>query len=238
MQRIAITLSILLLACVSAFAQMPGQGPHNLVVVTEQSPSQGSVQLLNWIANAPELQSLTRYCELTELQVGKTMYEERYRRSLPPTQLPIIAFTDVNGGVIYKASGDNIPGTPAALAKAITDTNKQFQAAIAAQKYIAGWRHQTPNLFDGNLGQCPNCPQPTPTQPNRPSPNRPNRPNPLLDLVDEAIPDTVTVTPTVDFGNLTPIIIWIATGAGVLCMFVGGLFGLFLLCMIAYALLT
>lgn len=179
-----------------------GAGPYNLIVVTAPTPSPRAVRLLDQITNDPAMASLARYCQFTKLQTGTVMYEERYSRALPARDLPIIAFADANGGVIYKASGANIPNTGGELAEAIVKTNREFQQALAGQRLASRgmphWSHWS-TLYQSQE-QCPNCPQPNaPTQPNRP--DRPNRPNPLTPLLDEVIPDTVTVTPTVSIGN-------------------------------------
>ena len=205
----------------------PGAGPYHLVVVTAPTPSEAGVRLLDNIANDPTMAKLMQYCEFTELQTDSVMYQQRYANALPPNRLPVVAFCDRNGGVIYKASGPNVPSSGERLAKAIIETNREFQKAVAAQRLAGGidwweWSGQE---------QCPNCPDTSPQQPNRPNrPDTPNRPvRPLLDGLDDIIPDTVDIQPQITIGEGLTVPVMVGVGLIVLLVIGGFLFVMLLL---------
>lgn len=163
----------LLLALVVASAMSVAQAQdHQIVIVTSDQPSDAGARLLEWFRSDARLSALRAKVHYHEFTPSNPLYIERYRQSLPASDLPVIAMATSEGGVYYKSSGRGIPSSASSLFNAMGSAYKQFREATTAN-------------------DCPTCPK-QPVAPERPR-------EPILPrLVDEAIPDTVTIEPHID----------------------------------------
>jgi len=177
MTRFAAILLTICLFAANAPAQSPALpedgGQYNLITITLQTPTQYGAELLRAMDSDPELQAIANLCHVHRWTPATKVYQLRYAQSLPPTTLPIVALTRDDGGVIYKASGPEVPREGPQLAKVLREAAAMDQSMQPRQATAAN---------------CPRCPQ-TPA-----SPVMPNfRP------LDRVIPDTVTLTAPVNF---------------------------------------
>lgn len=182
---------------------------YNLIIVTADQPSDAGQRLLSWLQTDETLDKISRSTVTHRFTVSNQIYRERYAAALPPASLPIVALTRADGGVIYKASGANLPGTPKELSDSLLyygRLDKELRNGPAA------------NSWD----DCPdgNCPyvQPQPADPSRPW-LRPLQPDGAL-RPDTWIPDTIQ--PQVNVNIDTSWIAWVAVAVlGVLVVFAG-----------------
>lgn len=91
---------------------------YHLITVTAPSPTPYGVRLVNDLEENPRVQAILRHCKTFNWTSATPIYRERYAAALPPTTLPIVALVRSDGGVIWKASGPNVP-TGDALADAL-----------------------------------------------------------------------------------------------------------------------
>src|SRR5690606_35738936 len=117
----------------------------------------------------PAVARIAAACKRFDFTPQHEIYRARYATALPPSQLPIVALVRHDGGVLYKASGDNIPPADA-LAQSLVKmaTADQSQQGVR-QSYQPGPSYGPLRPDGGWL-------------PNRPS----------------LIPDTIVVSPQVN----------------------------------------
>lgn len=164
-----LALAIVVICTSIASAQTPpdDSGQYHLITVTATPPTPACVQLQQSLAH-PAVARIAAACKRFDFTPQHEIYLARYASALPPSQLPIVALVRGDGGVLYKASGTNIPG-PESLAESLTKMATLDQSQGVRQSY-----------------------QPSPSYgPLRPDggwfPNRPN-----------LIPDTVVVSPQIN----------------------------------------
>lgn len=165
-----LTLAIVAACATIAAAQSPpdDSGQYNLITVTADPPSPDCVRLQQTLAH-PAVARIAAACKRFAFTPNHAIYKARYADALPPSQLPTVALVRYDGGVLYKASGPNIPA-PDQLAGALTKMAAADQAQQGTRQSYTPADAYGPLRPDGGW------------LPNRPS----------------LIPDTVVVSPQVN----------------------------------------
>lgn len=102
----------LVIVCCAPIAS--GQTPpddsrqYHLITVTSTPPTPACVRLQQSLAH-PAVARIAAACKRFDFTPQHEIYRARYAAALPPSQLPIVALVRHDGGVLYKASGENIP---------------------------------------------------------------------------------------------------------------------------------
>ncbi|MEO9590892.1 hypothetical protein [Rhodopirellula bahusiensis] len=115
---------LLLVVAIGSTVPIASAGPtedaaaYHLITVTAPNPTPYGVRLVQDIENHPRVQAISQHCKTFQWTSATPIYRERYAAALPPTTLPIVALVRSDGGVIWKASGPNVP-TGDALADAL-----------------------------------------------------------------------------------------------------------------------
>lgn len=91
---------------------------YYLVTLTANPPTQACVRLLETMRH-PAVAQIKAACKSFDFKPEDKIYQARFAQSLPAGQLPIVALARHDGGVIFKASGANIPDA-ASLAQSLT----------------------------------------------------------------------------------------------------------------------
>lgn len=194
MIRFLLSIFLLVSLTLSGFAQSPSVLPddadrYHLIVVTQTTPTQFGARLLSQLDNDPQVRQIAMRCHVHKWTPQTKIYQLRYAASIPPTTLPILAVARPGGGVIFKASGPDVPPTGEAIAKAIRD---------------AADLDRSLNTRNAVESDCPSCPL-TPDIPER----QPWRP------LDQVIPDTVNITTPI---NLPQIPTWVYAVLGIVLL--------------------
>lgn len=197
--------AVLSIVAGSAVAQPPEDAAaYHLITVTQNPPSPAETQLLASLQSNARLLRIAESSKQFHWTTSDELYRSRYAAALPPTTLPIIALVRSDGGVIYKASGANIPAGDA-LAEAIMGA--------------AFWDRRDnprpiPALLPASLATPTASPMTDPMTDPATGPMFPNRPR-----VVDMIPDTVNVGPTL---NIPDAFAWIAGGVALIAVAAAG----------------
>jgi hypothetical protein len=97
-----------------------------LVTVT-QSPPTPACQRLVASLQQPAMARIASGCKTFRFTTADPIYRTRYAQSLPASETPTVALVRHDGGVLYKASGANIP-PPETLAARLTQMAAADQA--------------------------------------------------------------------------------------------------------------
>lgn len=229
MHRFALA-ALMAVACASNALALPEDGNrYHLIVITADTPSTHGRQLLQVMRHHPEASQISIRCHTHHYRTSDTLYRERYLRSLPPAELPILALANSTGGVVFKASGAAIPRGGDAIRDALVAAARLDQAVPAPHR-LGPYAHTV-----GYVGQCGPDGCPSPYQP-RPSPAVPDFRQPFGPdgPLDGAVPDSVDITAE---GSLFALPSWaIPVGiGGVLLICLAGCFvvaGLALCCVL------
>lgn len=189
----------LLLTAATAYAGPPEDAASfHLVTVTANPASPTGQQLLQDIDTHPQLSAIAGACKRFAWTTADPIYRARYAAALPPTSLPIVALIRSDGGVIYKASGPNIP------------QGDDLAATLTGRAYLDRKANPRP-IPNVEYSQTP------PGQPDSETGLRPLFPDrrPVLDRV---IPDTVNVTPTFELSDKIGYAIATVVGLVFLCV--------------------
>lgn len=118
--RMAVLCAAILTSESSATAQslLDDSRDYHLITVTQDPPTPACASLLQSLRSA-EVAPIASKCKVFSFRPRDVIYRERYAAALPPESVPVIALARYDGGVVYKASGDRIPG-PARLAADLT----------------------------------------------------------------------------------------------------------------------
>lgn len=206
----ALILAAICAASIAAPAQAQNApAKYNLIVVDSPTPSPAAVRLLQWFETDQPLATLRSRTGFHAFTTSNPLYRERYAKSLPPADLPILALAAPDGRVAYKASGANIPATAAELFAEMREAEALFRKTAARVP-------ARPGPAVSLIGDCPTCPN----QPSPPAmPQWPPSGGGIIDrVVDGAIPDTVNVAPNIDASGLGP---WLAAIALGLLLLIG-----------------
>lgn len=123
---------------------------YYLVTLTGNPPTHHCGRLMGTMLH-PAVAQIKAACKSFDFKPDDPIYRARYAQSLPADQLPIVALVRHDGGVIFKASGANIPDAET-LAQSLTqmaatDAAKHPRSAasnVAGPLRPDGWR--MPNL--------------------------------------------------------------------------------------------
>lgn len=190
----------LLIGAGSAVAGPPEDAAaYHLITVTQSPPSAKGLRLIDSLQSNAKLARIAGSCKRFTWTPADELYRNRYAAALPPTTLPIVALVRSDGGVIYKASGHSIP-----------DGDALAESLMGA----AFWDRQDnprpiPSTLPASIAADYDDEDPAS------GPLFPNRPR-VVDL----IPDTVTVSPTV---NVPDAFAWVAGGVALFVVAAGGL---------------
>ncbi|MEM9825098.1 MAG: hypothetical protein AAF958_00840 [Planctomycetota bacterium] len=211
--------AILVFVALVAHAEPPDDSSaYMLVTVTGVQKSPADTALLRSLATDTRLASISKACKRFDWTPASKAYARRYAAALPPTTLPVVALLRSDGGVVYKASGTNVP-SPNALADELIRVAKADRAQNP--RTIQAPQPTADPMANDPLANCP-CDQPRP----RIFPNRPP-------LADGFIPDSVTLEADV------PDSLGYAAAVGVFALIVLGLLGgggvLFLVALVGMA---
>lgn len=219
---IRIALVVLLLAGVTFGTAHAQQGvrtddsrKYELIVVTNDQPSQADQALVTSLTQNPHLASIASKCKLHLFKPGSELFRQRYATALPTNELPVIALARWDGGVIYKASGSHIPPPDQLADKLKQQANLANAAEMTVQQSIPLANNS--GIQWPTINSCPTCPQD--------GINGPRFPNVPFQA---PIPETFNVNPQINFpGDLTVVIVCVVVGAVLLCGL--GFVGLFVL---------
>jgi len=195
-------LQIFLAVCAAALlaplvlaAELPDDsGRYHLVVVTGGNVADAS--LLQSLATHPQLSEVSKACKRFTFAAADPLYRARYATALGNDPLPIIALVRSDGGVLYKASGVNIPA-PDELAQNLLKTGRADRTANPRKINAA----PAPTLAGGPMDAL-RWPNLTP---------------------ERLIPDTVTIKPEVTIAPEFGYAVFGVLGVLVLCFAGGGL---------------
>lgn len=129
------------LLCASAsYGQVPpnDSDKYQVIVVTPDQPTPACARLAAAL-QTPELSRIEQRCKSFRFNVSSPIYLARYANALPPSQLPIIALARPDGGVIFKASGTEIPDGPSiavAMRQMATIDRAQAPASLPLRPLI------------------------------------------------------------------------------------------------------
>lgn len=204
MIRFLLSLVVLIGLAVQATAQAPSVLPndgdrYHLIVVTQSTPTQYGQRLLSQLATDPDVMQIAERCHVHKWTPATEIYQLRYAASIPPTTLPILAVAKPSGGVIFKASGPDVPATGKAIAAALRSA-AELDRSLTPRNAVEA--------------DCPACPR-VPEIP-QPSPRQPWRP------LDQVIPDTVNITPSINLPEIPGLSYAVAGVIGIVLLF-GGL---------------
>ncbi len=203
MYRFALAALICVAALLPASAQLPEDGHKGYVVIVDSPHGSPAGRSLEKLLESPELRPIVSKMHRHAFSPDSRLYQERYAKSFAIDTLPILAFVRPDGGVLYKASGTNVPTDAKWLAEELQYRINLDRSLIREQG--VEWS-STENDCPG--GRCP----------------LPNQPQPTLPNVDELIPDSVSINPTVE----VPQAAWWIGGGVMLLILIGGV-GLLLL---------
>lgn len=110
---------------------------YYLVTLTGNPPTHLCGRLMGTMQH-PAVAQIKAACKSFDFKPDDPIYQARYAQSLPAGQLPIVALARHDGGVIYKASGENIPD-----AETLSQTLMQMAAADSAQNPRSVANHVT-----------------------------------------------------------------------------------------------
>jgi len=118
MSRILIALLFAASLAAPSFAQLPEDGKAcSLIVVDVPHGSPAGKALVEMLNTTPELREIANRCQRHTFKPDSPLYLSRYASTFAGASLPIFAMCRPDGGVLYKASGANVPTD----AKALTD---------------------------------------------------------------------------------------------------------------------
>lgn len=185
---------LFIVACGSAPVAMAGPtedaASYHLLTITAPNPTLYGLRLLNDVETHPRVQAIARHCKTFKWTSATPIYRERYAAQLPPTTLPIVALVRSDGGVIWKASGPNVP------------TGDSLADALVARAYAD--RQANPRAIP-SANQVPITPQDTGKFPGL-----------IRRPLDGVIPDTITIEH--DTSGVPWVPIGVAGFAGVLLL--------------------
>lgn len=160
MKPIFLALALALLPSLAVCQDVQQANKFSLVVVVPDQLDAQSNQILQWFASDPQLSQVAKACYYQLFTPSNTLYRERYARSLPPNELPIVALVDHLGRVHFKVSG---PATPATASDLLAAMHASLNNG---SQLVMQYDYSNPNCPDG---RCPNVrPQPGPFNPNQP----------------------------------------------------------------------
>lgn len=222
MHRFALALLAAVALVSSAYALPEDGNRYHLIVVTADTPTGSGQSLLSTMRQHPKVSQVSIRCHTHHFRTSDTIYRERYIRSLPPAELPILALADSSGGVVYKASGDAVPADGDGIYEALVAAAKLDQAIPKETRqgfYASSYSYGRPYAYPvGYRGQCgPDGCEPQPYQPNTPDFRTPGG------IVDQAVPDSVDVDADARLFEV-PQWVWIGGVTGVLLLCLAGCF--------------
>lgn len=166
-----LALAIVVICTSIASAQTPpdDSGQYHLITVTATPPTPACVQLQQSLAH-PAVARIAAACKRFDFTPNHEIYRARYATALPPSQLPIVALVRGDGGVLYKASGPNIPA-PDTLAQSLTKMATLDQSQSVRQSYQpapaygpmrpdGGWLPNRPSLIPDTVVVSPQITMP------------------------------------------------------------------------------
>jgi hypothetical protein len=104
----------LALSTVATPASSTAQSPPDdsqafyLVTLTHPTPTPACNRLKSAMRH-PAVARIASACKSFDFTTSDAIYRQRYAAALPPNQAPTVALVRHDGGVLYKASGANIP---------------------------------------------------------------------------------------------------------------------------------
>ncbi len=161
---LALAIVVICTSIASAQTQPDDSGQYHLITVTSTPPTPACVRLQQSLAH-PTVARIASACKRFDFTPNHEIYRARYATALPPSQLPVVALVRHDGGVLYKASGSNIPG-PDALAESLIKMATADQSQVPRQSYQpspaygpmrpdGGWLPNRPNLIPDTIVVSP-----------------------------------------------------------------------------------
>lgn len=174
--------------------------------------------LIDWIERPPAdgpLEPWVRRCRLKHLRPSDPIYRDRFARYMPPERLPAIWIQRPDGGVVYCASGENLPGSSYQLGREIEYFAGLDPAPTGSDSAAIHGRIEWMGI-DGGY-PCPDgrCP---PSQPPSVPGTGVGRDWPLVDAV---FPDSVDLMP-VSVPGIGRTVLLVAAGFLVIIALLGG----------------
>jgi hypothetical protein len=111
--KLLIAIAAALCFAATGMAQSPRLPPndsaqYSIVILTRDVPCRDCERLADALSH-PDVAAILRSTKLFSFTPRSAIYQLRYAETLASTEAPTIALVRSDGGVIYKASGPNIP---------------------------------------------------------------------------------------------------------------------------------
>ncbi|MGN6545013.1 MAG: hypothetical protein ACTHK7_08180 [Aureliella sp.] len=234
--KAAAPLSALLLAFVlsgSASAQQVSPPPEDagrpwLVVITHKTPGPQEQMLLDLVARDENLAAIRKQCQYAHYDNENPLYTQRYAKSFGQKPLPVVLLQRADGGVLYLASGDNVPDS----GRELFDQMKYYSSLAPTRDSRDSVGHYgapnySPYTDTRPFSQCPGpyCPNPGPRCPDGDTcpivPGVPNL-NPFDGGGGLHLPDSTEHLHRRPLADTASGLFYLAVaGFAVLCLFVG-----------------